>query len=419
MLNKLKPKSEFGKNVLTLMSGTALAQAIPIAISPMLTRLYSPEDFGTFAIFSSLVAVLLVFSNGRYELAIVLPKKDTDALSLLALCIFINLCLSIFILFLVLIFGDYICGLLSINKNISKWLYLLPIFIFCSGLYQSLNYWLNRKKYYKNLATSRVVQNLTSSGLNLSFGYINLGSKGLIFSQFLAQFISLLYVVIRSYKEIFNKKEYINKKCILINAKNYIKFPKYDIPATFINVFSNQLSNILFNIMLNATTAGFYYMAQKVIGLPTSIIATSIGDVFRQKAASDYKLYQNAKDIYIFTFVRLFTIGSFPFFVLFFFGDCIFSFVFGQKWMLSGEIVQIMSPMLFIRFVSSPLSFMLYIGNKQNINMITQFMFLIAIIISFAISDNMFTIVKSISILFFIIYLYYLYVSAKIAKVFD
>jgi len=50
MINKLKLKSEFAKNVLTLMTGTTIAQAIPIAISPILTRIYTPEDFGVFAL---------------------------------------------------------------------------------------------------------------------------------------------------------------------------------------------------------------------------------------------------------------------------------------------------------------------------------------------------------------------------------
>lgn len=60
MITKLKPKSEFSKNVLTLITGTTIAQAIPIAISPILTRIYTPEDFGVFALFVSLVGFISV-----------------------------------------------------------------------------------------------------------------------------------------------------------------------------------------------------------------------------------------------------------------------------------------------------------------------------------------------------------------------
>ena len=79
MLKHLKPKSEFGRNVLTLMTGTTIAQAIPIAISPILTRIYTPEDFGVFALYISISTIFAVIVTGRYELAIMLPKKNKDA----------------------------------------------------------------------------------------------------------------------------------------------------------------------------------------------------------------------------------------------------------------------------------------------------------------------------------------------------
>ena len=46
MIKRLKPKSEFGRNVLTLLTGTTVAQIIPMASMPILTRLYVPEEFG-------------------------------------------------------------------------------------------------------------------------------------------------------------------------------------------------------------------------------------------------------------------------------------------------------------------------------------------------------------------------------------
>jgi O-antigen/teichoic acid export membrane protein len=67
VLNKLKPKSEFSRNVLTLMTGTTIAQAIPIAISPILTRIYTPEDFGMFALYMSTASLFSVIATGRYE----------------------------------------------------------------------------------------------------------------------------------------------------------------------------------------------------------------------------------------------------------------------------------------------------------------------------------------------------------------
>ena len=107
MINKLKPKSEFSRNVLTLMTGTTIAQAIPIAISPILTRIYTPKDFGLYALFISIAFILASVANGRYELAIMLPKKDEDAINIFALGFLITVFISLFLLILVFLFNDY------------------------------------------------------------------------------------------------------------------------------------------------------------------------------------------------------------------------------------------------------------------------------------------------------------------------
>jgi len=103
MLTKLKPKSEFSRNVLTLMTGTTIAQAIPIAISPIVTRIYTPEDFGIFALFIAIITIFGSIANGRYELAIMLPKKDEDAINIFALGFIIISVMSLFLLILVVI----------------------------------------------------------------------------------------------------------------------------------------------------------------------------------------------------------------------------------------------------------------------------------------------------------------------------
>ena len=107
MLNRFKPKSEFNRNILTLMTGTTIAQAIPIAISPILTRIYTPEDFGIFAIFLAITLIIGSIANGRYELAIMIPKKDEDAINIFALGFIITTFISLLLLVLVLIFQKY------------------------------------------------------------------------------------------------------------------------------------------------------------------------------------------------------------------------------------------------------------------------------------------------------------------------
>jgi len=150
------------------MTGTTIAQAIPIAISPILTRIYTPEDFGVFALYMSIVSVIATIATGRYELAIMLPKKDEDAVNIVALSIIISFFVSFIAFLIVYIFNSQITNLLG-SPEISNWIYFIPITVLLAGVYQSFNYWNNRKKKYRRLVTSIVMQSGTATA-NLGMG---------------------------------------------------------------------------------------------------------------------------------------------------------------------------------------------------------------------------------------------------------
>jgi len=129
MINRLKPKSEFSRNVLTLMTGTTIAQAIPIAISPILTRIYTPEDFGVVGLFGAISGIFGAIATGKYELAIMLPRKDEDAINIFALGFIITATLTFVSLLIVSFLADSLAILLN-NKEIEFWLYFIPISVF-------------------------------------------------------------------------------------------------------------------------------------------------------------------------------------------------------------------------------------------------------------------------------------------------
>ena len=111
-------RSGYSKNIITLVTGTTLAQAIPIAISPILTRLYSPEDFGVFAIYFSASMVLSVFATGKYEMAITLPKDKEQSRHLVQLSVFIATLLSLFLLILILLFKNTISAGIGLKQSL-------------------------------------------------------------------------------------------------------------------------------------------------------------------------------------------------------------------------------------------------------------------------------------------------------------
>lgn len=414
MINKLKPKSEFSRNVLTLMTGTTIAQAIPIAISPILTRIYTPEDFGVFALFLAIISILGVVISARYEFAIILPRKDEDALHLVVLSLLIAFLLSMICLIIIIIFNVQIVSILD-NPQITLWLYFIPFSLFLTGVYQSLNYWINRKKFYKRLAITRVIQSSSTATVNLSFGFTGL-SSGLIIGQLLGQLISTFTLIKLTWIEVKQNLFFLNKIKLYAIAKRYSNFPKYDILASLINVSSHQLTYVLFNILFGAVSAGFFYLTQKIMSLPVVLIASSISDVFRQEASKEYKQLGNAWIIYKITFKKLFFLSLIPSFVLFFYSVEIFVLIFGEQWRISGEYAQILVPMLFLQFISSPLSSMFYIAEKQNINLILQILLLLLVLCSIFLPTNAKGVVILLSISFSLFYIVQLILSTFFAK---
>lgn len=419
MLGRLKPKSEFSKNVLTLMTGTTIAQAIPIAISPILTRIYTPEDFGVFALYISIASILSVIATGRYEMAIMLPKKDEDAINIVALSIIISFFVSFISLLIVFIFNAQITNLLG-NPEISKWLYFIPITVLLTGIYQSFNYWSNRKKQYKRLATSRVVQSTTTASANLALGFSGAGSSGLVLGQVLGQGIATSVLAKMIFKEDKNKILQIKKLKIYALAKKYIEHPIYLTISHGVSSFYLQIPILFIAKVFDLTSLGFYSFANKFINLPGSLIATSIGDVFRQRATQEYHKKGCFDKILLKTVWTTFKISIIPFIIIYFTVENIFAFVFSEQWRVAGEYAQIIVLSAFFSFFITPVDKAALIVNDMKYIFRWHFAKLIAtmliVIITFVLKLDIKEFLYStvfVNILFYIYDLYKEYIFSK------
>jgi len=364
LLKKLKPKSEFSRNVVTLMTGTTIAQAIPIAISPILTRIYTPEDFGVFALYVSLASVMSVVATGRYELAIMLPKKDEDAMNVVVLSIAIAFLVSLISLVIVSVFNESITGLLG-NPEISKWLYFIPLTVLLTGMYQSFNYWLNRKKYYKKLAEGKIWRSGTTTVTNLGMGFGYTGCSGLIvgsvFGQVFATFI-LGKLVWISY---LNKMIHIDRYRIFTLFKKYKNFPIFNVPNALIDAVRLSGINILIARFFTVGILGQFSLAWKMVQVPVSLLGGSMAQVFFQEISQtqDVQLYEK-----VIRFLKKSFLAALPIFItIYLFAPEIFSFVFGEKWKLAGEAASVMAPWLFLNFMSMPLANIFIVMNRQEI----------------------------------------------------
>ncbi len=418
MLNKLKPKSEFSRNVLTLMTGTTIAQAIPIAISPILTRIYTPEDFGLLALFVAITSIFGSIANGRYELAIMLPKKDEDAINIFALGFIITVTISLTLLIIIVLFHDYFVNLLN-NESIGIWLYFVPVAVFFTGLYNILNYFNNRKKYYKDIANATIIKSIITAIIQLSIGFLKGGVSGLISGQLISQ----MFANMRLFKNIVKDKlliSKISKVRIIALAKRYKDFPKFSMWAVLANTLSQHLTNILISVFYSVSTLGFYSLVQRVLGIPSSLIGNSIGQVFFQEATKEKQETGKAIKTFNSTVKKLVIIGLPSFGLLFFIIEDLFSFVFGEEWRIAGEYAQVLIPFYLIRFVVSPISVINQIYLKNRLGLYWQLglltLYVLILYVGHLFDINFKTIVYLISMTASLYFIYYLYIINSYLK---
>ena len=364
MLNRLKLNSEFSRNVLTLMTGTTIAQAIPIAISPILTRIYTPKDFGIFALYISISSIFATIATGRYELAIMLPKKDEDAINIVVLSIILSLVISLLTFIIVFFFNSQITAILG-NEEIKNWLYFIPLTVLLTGIYQAFNYWSNRKKQYRRLVSSKVIQSTTTATTNLSLGFSGLGSNGLIFGGILGQAIATSVLIKMVLAKDKAKFKYTNKLKVFALAKKYKKLPFLSLPNALIDAIRVSGINILMTTFYSVTVLGQFSLAWKMIQVPMGIVGASLAQVFFQKVATTdsthlMHLTQNLISKSILVAMPIFLI-------IYFFATDIFIIVFGKEWVIAGEIASILTPWLFLNFLTSPLGNIFIVLNKQEI----------------------------------------------------
>ena len=385
MLAKKLHLNDFAKNIITLMTGTTAAQIIPFAVSPVLTRLYSPDDFGVLALFFSICSILSVVAAGRYELSIVIPEKDDDAANIVALSIFV---LVVFALFLQIVFALFNSGIASLlgNESVSFWLYFVPLVVFMISLYNILRYFSIRIKDFKNVAVTRAVKSAAGAFIKLGLGFVGFTSGGLVTGEIVSHFFGNTSLVRNVYrrKELFSG---VNRAKMLEEAKKYSDFPKFSLPGALSNSLSLNLNSFFLTSLFSLAVLGQYALVNKVVSVPLTLIGSSVSDAYFQRAAQERNQTGSAKNAFIQSAKYLSLIAVPVFFALFFFGEELFAFVFGESWRIAGSYAKILSFLVAVRLVAAPLSVTMSTFEKQKTSLVLTLIQLVLMVGVFVLSN--------------------------------
>lgn len=347
-----KFNNDFVKSVATLVTGTVLAQIVVFLVSPIISRFYTPVEVANFSIYTRIIILVSTLATARFESALALPKRNEHAFTLYRLIVrlvFISFIVSIILCFLYVFFG--------LKNTNESFIYLMIPFGFVPLCMMNIgNSWAMRQGQFTEISKLRMVNSISMNLSNVLFGLLNFGYQGLILGYIIgvtlpgAWFARKYHLLKLKYKDFSN----INRRKII--GSTYIDFPKVNLPHALMDIIRELLIVFFILLFYSKNILGSYDFSFKMLKLPLTIIGGAIGQVYFQKIAIKRNKGESIYEITLLTVKNLFLISIIPFSIIFFYGQELFSFVFGKDWELAGRYSEIMSPWLMVNLLVSPIS---------------------------------------------------------------
>lgn len=363
------------KNVGILASGTAAAQIIPLAISPILTRIYQPEDFGVFALYFAIVSISGSIVTLRYEMAISLPDTQEKALAVSALSAVLCVILSIVSAVVIIATGSNLISFFEIEE-FGTYLYFIPVGIALIGFTNTMTYLNLRFGAYRNVATSNLIRAISTGIFHIGIGLAKSGPLGLVLGS-IAGGVTAVLTLYTSVRHRGHKWLEIKTADLTSVAKAYRDFPKYSMWAALANSASTHAVNILISVYASFASLGFYSLVTRTLGAPSATIGLSFGQVFHQQASELLRARGQITPLFDNTLLKLLSLSVVGFGFLFFVIEDVFAWVFGETWRSAGELARIMIPAFAIRFIASPLSVVNSVHLENSLGLISNIVLLV------------------------------------------
>jgi O-antigen/teichoic acid export membrane protein len=378
-------KGGFLKAVAKLSGATVLGQVVSILASLILTRLYTPGDFGVLGVFTAIATQLSVFICMRYEWAILPAKEDKKAADILFLSITLTVLVTAIVAVLVSVGSEQIAVWVKVPA-LAKFLWLMPIAVLSAGLFQIFNYWALRQKDFSIVAKAQVSKSLWSNGFQIGLGFLNWGALGLLIGYTINQFAGLKPLIsffLRDGKQYL--KSYSIDNCIAA-GKEYLVFVSSCVTSSFFNYAAMSAPAILLAFYYGTEEVGLFALAQRITSIPAVLISNSVSQVYFSNACE--LIHTDPREL-----GRLYTRTTLLLFGVSLLVGCglllapwIVPTLFGRQWQSSGIMCQYMAPMLLSTLCVSPLTMLEWLNQNVEI-LVWHSIRLILIVMGFYLSN--------------------------------
>ena len=412
-------RSEYFRNTAILTSGTTFSQLITIITAPFMTRIYHPADYDVLGLYMMVTGLVGTLVTLQYHNVVITARDDKDAKIALSICITTSAAFAFILCLFSLILYNWVPLFLR-NNQINLWLLWSPVSVFFGGWNIAFAAWAVRKQRFKLLSMNRIISAIMVPAFSIVLGLLIAGPLGLMVGLLLSQVIPSVLL-----SNFFFRKEKLKLGFKISTLKKlgwqHRSYVKYSMPAEFINNFINQLPIIF--LARNYPVAGLvgnFNLSNRMLGMPVQLISSSVLEVFRQKASSEYNAKGNCFGTFVKTSKALFFMSIIPFTILIFAGPWIFKTVFGTNWETAGIFSRIMAPLFFFKFIVSPLTYVFMIAGRQKEDLFGHIAMVILIIAAFmiagAFSDNFYHGLMAYAGAYSLVYIYYFIRSYRFSK---
>lgn len=365
-------KSDFTKNVGTLFTGNGISMVVNLVALPVLSRLYTPEEFGSVALYVAIAQLIAVFVSGRYDYAIMLPRKNGEALKVAISGVILSFYMSILVT--VALYFSY-ARLLAFfpHPAFAKLLWMLPVVGFLLSVRQILCMWFSRRSRFLFTSQSKVLQTVTANGVRLPRPIYASGIAGLWLGFVVSELVALVQGVFFFWKHehrLFRATERTDFKETLVK---YANFPMYSMPISFLNSISSNLLVFAFSFAFTSSVVGLYERFSKMISMPLDMVSSSFSIVFFQKmsfVSSKPRFYRRA-------YLVSLLIGGFINLPIVLWGPKIFAFVLGPSWLFAGEMARYLAPLMVFGFATRCIATTFSTIDRNGVMLVWQLFYLV------------------------------------------
>lgn len=357
----------FWKSVAVLVSGTALAQAIGVVTTPIVSRLYDPSAFGDYAIIISTSTIILSVVTLGLNSAIMVPISDDESKEVFMVAFITMLVLSTVILIVMITTSPFIRffkpGMNYIFASI-----LVYIFVVINSLRGLLNIYINRKSLNRVLFYNSLIGALATLFITIPMGMFELGSIGLLIAAIIGGVVTIIQMVyhVNPFTEI---PGILTFKNVYIKYKDFIL---YQYPSNFIENFAVQLPTQVFSTTFGNTNLGSYSMNEKILGIPIRLIGAPINTIYFRTASEYHKQGKNLADFTFSLIIRIMIIALLPIVITIIWGEQIFFLALGSNWGEAGKLAGFLIVQYVFVFCATCTSYCRVAIGKQKVNLVVS-----------------------------------------------